>query len=674
VPGEDPYLTGEYGTFIVKGTQEGIDPRYMQAAATMKHFQIYDYEGYQPNHGSANLPSDATCDNTSPAPHCGRGTFDASPPARDFTSYYMGAFKTVAQRASPAAIMCAYNAIYGVPACASNLTNLLARGEWGWEGMVTSDCGAVDGISGSHNYTHDPNTTIAAALNHGGVDVNCGSSSPPFYTRHLCSALANGTVSLQDIDRAARRYWKTMMKLGMFDDMESQPMVTEIGPALVDSADGRKLAQRAATESLVLLKNLNGFLPLDGNHGRLAAREVKFAFIGPHANSTQDLLSAPQYHGSNTLVQSHSPLSVARRRGWNVSHAKGVNICDWIPPGYPNMPCTVGKDGKGGPMPPPDTSGIPAAVRAAKAADVAILFLGSDQTTEAENFDREGLKLVGAQEELLKEVTTVQENVIVVLIHGGPIDVSSANASPSVRAILDAFQPGELGGDAIMDMLEGKTAPSGLLPYTVYRANYTTRDIREVDLKAGRGTTYWWHTDPPLYSFGYGLSYSSFEFKWSDGIASHPHAPSRPQASRESLVSLSQPTRMQHVGLKTSTFAINNVSADGVSAVAMNHSVTVTNCGETTSDIVALAFIVATAGSPSEMPLKKLFGFQRFVAMAPGEAREATFTSTADSLGVVGFDGTRRLHPGTYRIECGSLAYGMVAEELKLLGQNAIVL
>ena len=173
--------------------------------------------------------------------------------------------------------------------------------------------------------------------------------------------------------------------------------VTEIGPALVDSADGRKLALRAASESLVLLKNVKGFLPLDGNKGRLAARKAKVAFIGPHINSTQDLLSAPQYHGSNTLVESHSPIAVALRRGWNVSYAKGVNICDWVPLGYPNMPCTIGKDGKAGPMPPPNTSGIPAAVEVAKAADVAILFLGSDQTTEAENFDREGLGLVGAQ-------------------------------------------------------------------------------------------------------------------------------------------------------------------------------------------------------------------------------------------------------------------------------------
>ena len=124
VPGEDPYLTGEYGSYIIRGTQEGgPDARYMQAAGTMKHFQLYDYEGYQPNHGDAGMPPDASCDTDSPGPHCGRGTFDSFPPARDFAGYYMQAFKTVAQRAAPAAVMCAYNAIYGIPACASPINN-----------------------------------------------------------------------------------------------------------------------------------------------------------------------------------------------------------------------------------------------------------------------------------------------------------------------------------------------------------------------------------------------------------------------------------------------------------------------------------------------------------------------------------------------------------------------
>jgi beta-glucosidase-like glycosyl hydrolase len=112
-----------------------------------------------------------------------QGTCDAYPPARDFAGYYMGAFKKTAQRGAPAALMCAYNALYGIPACASPVNNALVRAEWGWDGFVISDCGAVSMISSTHNYTHDPNATMAAAMNQGGVDVNCGSGTPPFYTK-----------------------------------------------------------------------------------------------------------------------------------------------------------------------------------------------------------------------------------------------------------------------------------------------------------------------------------------------------------------------------------------------------------------------------------------------------------------------------------------------------------
>ena len=692
VPGEDPYLTGEYGTYIVRATQTSArDPRYLLAAGTIKHFQVYDMEGYQPNTDSTGIPADAKCDSHG-GEHCGRSTFDASPPARDFAGYYMAGFQQVAQRAAPAAIMCAYNALFGVPSCANRANNEIARDAWGWDGFVISDCGAVSGIMGSHNYTHSASATIAAAMNQGGVDVNCG-SSPPYYTQHVCDALNHGDIASTDLDRAARRYWRTMMRLGMFDPMEAQPYVTEIGAQDVDNEAGRELAQKTAAESLVLLKNSKSFLPLDGKNGRLDLHTAKIAIIGPLFNATQDLLSAPQYHGENTLVSSHSPLLVAQRRGLNVAtrFAKGVNLCDWVPPGYPNQPCSRGRDGKDPhPLPPPDVSGIPAAVAAAKGADVAILVLGSDQTTgeialnfcvllpsnaslfphprapppfftpflvaEAENFDRRELGLVGAQEQLLDAITAVQPNVVIVLIHGGPIAVESAQASPAVRAIVDAFQPGELGADAIFDLLDGTTAPGGRMPYTSYFKNFTTRDIREVDMRAGEGTTYWWFQGPVLYPFGFGLSYTSWTFQWSDN-------PCLPTATA---------TRIR---TRTRTLLLPASSSEIVKSVSMmNHSVVVTNTGDRTSDIVALAFVVATPTSPDDMPLRKLFGFERFANVAPGESRSAYFASTADSLGVVGVDGAKRLHPGRYRIEIGG-AEGQEAAgmELQLVGDTPLL-
>jgi beta-glucosidase len=134
------------------------------------------------------------------------------------------------------------------------------------------------------------------------------------------------------------------------------------------------------------------------------------------------------------------------------------NICDERPKGYPNFPCQV-KDSAA------DRSNFSSAVATAKAADVAVLFLGNDQTTEAENFDRFSLALPGAQQALLEAVGEVQPNIVLVLQNGGPIAVDWAVSSRKVRAILDAFQPGELGGDAILNLLSGAAVPSGKLPY-----------------------------------------------------------------------------------------------------------------------------------------------------------------------------------------------------------------
>lgn len=447
---------------------------------------------------------------------------------------------------------------------------------------------------------------------------------------------------MADVDRAARRYWRTMMRLGMFDSPENQPMVMDLGAGDVDSPAARALAQKTAAEGIVLLKN-DGILPMDGGGGRLDAKTAKLAFIGPATTMTQDLLSAPQYHGQNRLVETHSPLMVAQARGWQVTYSRGCNICDWVPKGYPNQPCSVGPDGKGSNTSHPDTSNITAAATAAKAADVAILFLGADQTTEAENFDRETLGLVGAQEELLAAVAAVQKNVVVVLIHGGPIAVESAQASASVRAIVDAFQPGELGADAIMDILTGVTSPSGRMPYTTYFKNFTKRDIREVNLTAGDGLTYWWHTAPVLYPFGWGLSFTHFSFAWSDN----------------------PPSSMRIPSLSSSDMELRDFAAD--------HHVNVTNIGSRTSDVVVLAFVVRTSESPSDTPLRKLFGFERFHEVAPGESRIAYFAPNADAIGVVDENGDRFLQPGTYGIECIGMGDEKVTNALTLIGEPLLV-
>ena len=289
--------------------------------------------------------------------------------------------------------------------------------------------------------------------------------------------------------------------------MEAQPYVVETPPSLVDSPKHRALALRAAHEAMImtLLKNNNKLLPLQ--------KGLKLAFIGPHANATQAMLS--NYHGVNELVDEHSPLQAATARGLEVIYARGCNICDIVPVGFPNIPCPPGRA--------TDKTGFDEASQAAAAADVAVVFVGSDQTTEAENFDRDTLTLPGVQEELLKRVLAANPRTVVVLINGGAI--SSQWMVANVPAVLEAYYPGELGGDAIVDTLLGHNNPAGKLPYTVYHSNFTTRDIRDVDLSHDGGVTHAYFTGPVLFKFGHGLSYTTFEYKLeAPSWAWHTHA------------------------------------------------------------------------------------------------------------------------------------------------------
>lgn len=215
-------------------------------------------------------------------------------------------------------------------------------------GFIVSDCSAIELFEeryvfppganfsyGGHNYTRNTSDTIRAALVQGGTDADCPVSSNNFYSLYINDALKAGAIAKADVDRAARRVFRTMFNLGMFDPMEDQSLLS-YGADQIDNAQSREVALRAATESIVLLKNLEAALPLAHARGG----KQKFAFIGPHANSTQKLMSAPGYHGSNTLVDAHSPLQVAQRRGWAVTYAHGCEICDNMDgQPYGNNPC-----------------------------------------------------------------------------------------------------------------------------------------------------------------------------------------------------------------------------------------------------------------------------------------------------------------------------------------------
>jgi beta-D-xylosidase 4 len=635
IPGEDPNLLSSYAASFISGLQgaNASDPRYLLVASTAKHFVAYDLEGFIPRVDVQPRPPTALCDTPG---GCQRWNFDALPLARDLNGFYalpfMGALGVGVR-----SFMCAYSGINQQPSCGSDLMQQLLR-SGSWDGHIVSDCTAIelmqdatwnncvapDCIPGefmSHNFTHTVVETANVALQ-AGTDVNCG----PFYNIWLNYLVNNGSVAESLVDAAVTRVYTTAAKLGLMDPSAGQ-IYPNLPPSTVDSPEHRALALKAAQESIVLLKNdpvgTAGapLLPLKN-----LGAGLKLAFIGPHANSTQDFLA--NYHGSNTLVNSHSPLMVAQSRGLDVTFAQGCNICDTVPPGFPNMPCTVASN----------VSGIPAAVAAAAAADVAILFVGSDQTTEAENFDRDTITLAGVQETLVLAVIAAQPNTIVVFINGGV--VSSPNTVAKASSIVEAFYGGELAADAILDVLTGVVSPAGRLPLTLYYPNITTRDIRNMDLAADGGITHMYFQGPVLYPFGWGLSYTSFE-------TSSP------------VVHLTQTLRSSELQKLAADASSLEETIGSLDTIVGSVEVTVRNSGERASDYVLLGFVsppedARSTAAFANAPLQQLFGFTRLHDLQPTETRTVALPLKARFLGYfTDPDGMWAPIAGVHRVRIG---------------------
>ena len=381
------------------------------------------------------------------------------------------------------------------------------------------------------------------------------------------------------------------------------------GPGKVDTPAHRALALSAAEQGIVLLKNEGDLLPLKPG--------TNIAFIGPQANWTLPMLS--DYEGQNKVVLEHSPYAAAVRAGLRVTLQNGTSDD----------------------LNSNDTSHIPAAVAAAKAADVAIVFVGlcadhCPNHMEDEGFDRcnnDGhydpnrptphcrgaatMGLPGAQQTLLEQVFAAQPNTVLVMQNGGALAVDWAAAN--VPAALWAGYPGELGGDAIVNTLTGHNNPAGKLDTTWYPAEFTKkRSFFDMDLRSGEGITHLWYSGTPLWAFGHGLSYTTFTYQWS---------------SKEA--------------------AARSIAADALAAAgAVDYEVTVTNTGARAGDCVVLGFV---SGTPPGFPRQKLFDFAR-VHLAPGASTTVLLSSPAEALAVVDERGRRVLVPGAFEVRVGDLA------------------
>ncbi len=513
--------------------------------------------------------------------------YGASDGGRDYDPVYLSETQLrniffppfrAAVEAGVGTFMSAYMDLNDVPASGNRwlLTDVL-RGEWGFGGFVVSDAFAVASLV-TQGFAADGRDAACRALN-AGLDMDMASNT---YGQHLAGLVEDGSVTMADIDAAVRRILAIKVRMGLFE----QPYTDEATLAqVVALPEHRAEARRAAQRSMVLLRNEGGLLPL--------AKDLQnVAVIGPLADSMEAT------EGS-WMVFGHTPAAVtvlagirAALPGADVTYAPGPeirrDIASWF---ESNMPSAARK-----PEQPPEEAeaAFRTAVATAAAAEVVVMVLGENADMAGEAASRAALDLPGRQEELLRTVVALGKPVVLVLLNGRPLSINWA--AEHVPAILEAWEPGSEGGNAVADLLFGDANPGGKLPVTfprrgshapLYYARNTTHSPEGHPMYNPR---YWDGLPTPLYPFGYGLSYTTF-------------------AITNLRVSAPQ------------------VKVGGAATVTVN----VTNTGPVAGDEVVQLYIHQRAGSDSR-PMRELRGFER-VTLQPGETKTVTFQLGPAELG-----------------------------------------
>lgn len=454
--GEDPYLTTVLGKAFINGLQG--ESEYLKTAACAKHFAVHS------------------------GPEGLRHSFDAKASAKDMEETYLPAFKAAVTEAKVEAVMGAYNRTNGEPCCGSKtlLVDLL-RGEWEFDGHIVSDCWAIKDFHENHCVTKTAPESAALAINNG-CDLNCGNTY-----LHLLMAHQEGLVDEQTIRTAAARMFTTRMRLGMFDkNCEYNKIPFEEN----DTEAHRQLAAEAARRSAVLLKN-DGILPL------VRTELKRIAVIGPTADSRKVLEG--NYCGTASEY-------ITNLEG--IREAAGEDIRIFYSAG-----CDLFRD-RVEPLAMPNDR-ISEAKGCAAASDVVILCLGLDASIEGEQGDtgnsaaagdKANLLLPESQRVLLSEVLSTGKPVVLILNSGSALDIG--DAADRCTAVLQCWYSGAQGGRALADILFGNCNPSGKLPVTFHKDG-TLPDFEDYSMS---GRTYRYIDQEPLYPFGYGLSYTSFQF------------------------------------------------------------------------------------------------------------------------------------------------------------------
>ena len=465
--GEDPYLTGQMGMEFVKGLQ-GNDPKYFKVVATAKHFAVHN--GPEPN----------------------RHSFNVLPSKRDLWETYLPAFKDLIVDAKVYSVMGAYNRVDGESASASwMLLSDILRKQWGFNGYVVSDCGAINDIFDSHKIVNTQEEAAALGIRRG-CDLNCGS----VYQRALKKAISQGLIGVKEIDLSVYRLMLARMKLGMFDPSELVPYA-QIPFEVNNSKAHDDLALKMAQKSMTLLKN-DGILPLN--------KKIinKIAVIGPNADNI-DALRGNYYGSASNPVTVINGIKEKAGKEIEVVYHKGVSLVTSQNKDSLVLSKEVLKD--------------------IETADIAIFVGGLDATWEGEESnkmrsrngvdgflggDRTKIELPEVQLNALKAINKTGTPVVFVLLAGSAISFNGLEQE--LEGILAAWYPGQRGGDAVADVLFGNYNPAGRLPVTFYSSTKELAHFEDYNMRAGKGFTYRYYKGEALYPFGHGISYTKFKY------------------------------------------------------------------------------------------------------------------------------------------------------------------
>ncbi|MGM9937297.1 MAG: glycoside hydrolase family 3 C-terminal domain-containing protein [Candidatus Ornithomonoglobus sp.] len=455
--GEDPYLTTQMGLAFTDGLQG--HGKHLKSAACAKHFAVHS--------GPEEL----------------RHEFDAAVSKKDLRETYLPAFEALVREGNVEAVMGAYNRTNGEPCCGSKtLLNDILRDEWGFKGHVVSDCWAIRDFHEHHMVTKTPEESAALALKNG-CDLNCGCTY-----EHLLKAYRKGMVTEEDINTAMRRLLTTWFKLGMFDH---ETEYDNIPYSVVACKAHREKAVEAARQSMVLLKN-NGILPLDNTIKTIGV-------IGPNADSREALLGNYTGIPKKFVTVLEGIENEADKRGIEVMYSVGSHL-------WKSRTSVLAQEH--------DFDSEAMAV--AEHSDVVVMCLGLDATIEGEqgdagnefgSGDKHDLQYPAIQRHLLEKVLETGTPVILVSMTGSAMDMRIADEK--CAAIVQAWYPGGEGGTAVAELLFGMYSPSGKLPVTFYRLS---EDLPAFTDYAMKNRTYRYFEGTPLYPFGYGLSYTAFEY------------------------------------------------------------------------------------------------------------------------------------------------------------------